>query len=398
MNEKKYKRIFTVVIDSLGAGEMPDASSYGDAGTDTLGHIAANVEAFKIPNLQKLGIANLKDLAGIAPVEKPLAYYGKLREASDGKDTMTGHWEMMGIYTTKPFVTFTDHGFPKELIDELEKRTGRKIIGNKAASGTEILDELAEREIENGELIVYTSADSVLQICGNEETMGLETLYHYCEIARELTMKDEWKVGRVIARPYVGKKKGEFVRTANRHDYAVKPTGKTVLNAMQEAGYDVISIGKINDIFCGEGITESLKSKSSVHGMEQTIETAGKDFTGLCFVNLVDFDALWGHRRNPEGYGKEIEKFDVNLGKLLEQLKDDDLLLITADHGNDPTYTGTDHTREQVPLLAYSPSMKESGLQETKDTFAVIGASVAENFGVKMPEGTIGTSILESWK
>ena len=398
MNEKKYKRIFTVVIDSLGAGEMPDASSYGDAGTDTLGHIAANVEAFKIPNLQKLGIANLKDLAGIAPVEKPLAYYGKLREASNGKDTMTGHWEMMGIYTTKPFVTFTDHGFPKELIDELEKRTGRKIIGNKAASGTEILDELAEREIENGELIVYTSADSVLQICGNEETMGLETLYHYCEIARELTMKDEWKVGRVIARPYVGKKKGEFVRTANRHDYAVKPTGKTVLNAMQEAGYDVISIGKINDIFCGEGITESLKSKSSVHGMEQTIETAGKDFTGLCFVNLVDFDALWGHRRNPEGYGKEIEKFDVNLGKLLEQLKDDDLLLITADHGNDPTYTGTDHTREQAPLLAYSPSMKESGLQETKDTFAVIGASVAENFGVKMPEGTIGTSILESWK
>ena len=300
------------------------------------------------------------NLCGVTEDEAK-GYARRLNEASNGKDTMTGHWEMMGIYTTKPFVTFTDHGFPKELIDELEKRTGRKIIGNKAASGTEILDELAEREIENGELIVYTSADSVLQICGNEETMGLETLYHYCEIARELTMKDEWKVGRVIARPYVGKKKGEFVRTANRHDYAVKPTGKTVLNAMQEAGYDVISIGKINDIFCGEGITESLKSKSSVHGMEQTIETAGKDFTGLCFVNLVDFDALWGHRRNPEGYGKEIEKFDVNLGKLLEQLKDDDLLLITADHGNDPTYTGTDHTREQVPLLAYSPSMKESG-------------------------------------
>ena len=240
-------------------------------------------------------------------------YARRLNEASNGKDTMTGHWEMMGIYTTKPFVTFTDHGFPKELIDELEKRTGRKIIGNKAASGTEILDELAEREIENGELIVYTSADSVLQICGNEETMGLETLYHYCEIARELTMKDEWKVGRVIARPYVGKKKGEFVRTANRHDYAVKPTGKTVLNAMQEAGYDVISIGKINDIFCGEGITESLKSKSSVHGMEQTIETAGKEFTGLCFVNLVDFDALWGHRRNPEGYGKAVSYTHLTL-------------------------------------------------------------------------------------
>ena len=395
---KKYKRIFTIVIDSLGIGAMEDSEQFGDKGVNTLGHIAERMEDFQIPNLRKLGIANLCSLSGLAPEEKPLGYRMVMREMSNGKDTMTGHWEMMGIYTTKPFVTFTDHGFPKELIDELEKRTGHKVIGNKSASGTAILDELGEEEIANGELIVYTSADSVLQICGNEETMGLETLYHYCEIARELTMKDEWKVGRVIARPYVGKKKGEFVRTANRHDYAVKPTGKTVLNAMQEAGYDVISIGKINDIFCGEGITESLKSKSSVHGMEQTIETAGKDFTGLCFVNLVDFDALWGHRRNPEGYGKEIEKFDVNLGKLLEQLKDDDLLLITADHGNDPTYTGTDHTREQAPLLAYSPSMKESGLQETKDTFAVIGASVAENFGVEMPEGTIGTSILESWK
>lgn len=376
---RKYNRIFLIVLDSLGIGAMADSEKFGDVGVNTFGHIWESQGGLEIPNLRRLGMGNL---CGVTEDEAK-SYARRLNEASNGKDTMTGHWEMMGIYTTKPFVTFTDHGFPKELIDELEKRTGRKIIGNKAASGTEILDELAEREIENGELIVYTSADSVLQICGNEETMGLETLYHYCEIARELTMKDEWKVGRVIARPYVGKKKGEFVRTANRHDYAVKPTGKTVLNAMQEAGYDVISIGKINDIFCGEGITESLKSKSSVHGMEQTIETAGKEFTGLCFVNLVDFDALWGHRRNPEGYGKEIEKFDVNLGKLLEQLKDDDLLLITADHGNDPTYTGTDHTREQAPLLAYSPSMKESGLQETKDTFAVIGASVAENFGVK---------------
>ena len=322
---RKYNRIFLIVLDSLGIGAMADSEKFGDVGVNTFGHIWESQGGLEIPNLRRLGMGNL---CGVTEDEAK-SYARRLNEASNGKDTM------MGIYTTKPFVTFTDHGFPKELIDELEKRTGRKIIGNKAASGTEILDELAEREIENGELIVYTSADSVLQICGNEETMGLETLYHYCEIARELTMKDEWKVGRVIARPYVGKKKGE---------------------------------------------------------------TAGKEFTGLCFVNLVDFDALWGHRRNPEGYGKEIEKFDVNLGKLLEQLKDDDLLLITADHGNDPTYTGTDHTREQVPLLAYSPSMKESGLQETKDTFAVIGASVAENFGVKMPEGTIGTSILESWK
>ena len=398
MNEKKYKRIFTVVIDSLGAGEMPDAASYGDAGTDTLGHIAANVEEFKIPNLQKLGIANLKDLAGIAPVEKPLAYYGNLREASNGKDTMTGHWEMMGLHITTPFKTFTETGFPKELIDELSKRTGRTIIGNKSASGTEILDELAEEEIATGHMIVYTSADSVLQICGNEETFGLDELYRCCEIAREITMKDEWKVGRVIARPYVGKKKGEFKRTSNRHDYALKPYGRTALNALKDAGLDVISVGKIFDIFDGEGITESNKSKSSVHGMEQTIEIAKRDFEGFCFVNLVDFDALWGHRRDVKGYAQELEKFDVKLGELLGKLKEDDLLIITADHGNDPTHTGTDHTREKVPFLAYSPSMKEAGELEEADTFAIIGATIADNFGVKMPEGTIGHSILDKLK
>ena len=398
MNEKKYKRIFTVVIDSLGAGEMPDAASYGDAGTDTLGHIAANVEEFKIPNLQKLGIANLKDLAGIAPVEKPLAYYGKLREASNGKDTMTGHWEMMGLHITTPFKTFTETGFPKELIDELSKRTGRTIIGNKSASGTEILDELAEEEIATGHMIVYTSADSVLQICGNEETFGLDELYRCCEIAREITMKDEWKVGRVIARPYAGKKKGEFKRTSNRHDYALKPYGRTALNALKDAGLDVISVGKIFDIFDGEGITESNKSKSSVHGMEQTIEIAKRDFEGFCFVNLVDFDALWGHRRDVKGYAQELEKFDVKLGELLGKLKEDDLLIITADHGNDPTHTGTDHTRERVPFLAYSPSMKEAGELEETDTFAIIGATIADNFGVKMPEGTIGHSILDKLK
>lgn len=398
MNEKKYKRIFTVVIDSLGTGEMPDAASYGDAGTDTLGHIAANVEEFKIPNLQKLGIANLKDLAGIAPVEKPLAYYGKLREASNGKDTMTGHWEMMGLHITTPFKTFTETGFPKELIDELSKRTGRTIIGNKSASGTEILDELAEEEIATGHMIVYTSADSVLQICGNEETFGLDELYRCCEIAREITMKDEWKVGRIIARPYVGKKKGEFKRTSNRHDYALKPYGRTALNALKDTGLDVISVGKIFDIFDGEGITESNKSKSSVHGMEQIIEIAKRDFEGFCFVNLVDFDALWGHRRDVKGYAQELEKFDVKLGELLGKLKEDDLLIITADHGNDPTHTGTDHTRERVPFLAYSPSMKEAGELEEADTFAIIGATIADNFGVKMPEGTIGHSILDKLK
>lgn len=390
----RYKRIFTIVLDSLGIGVMKDSPDYGDVGVDTLGHIAEKTENLQIPNLQRLGIANLKKLHGIEPVEKPLGCYMRLEERSCGKDTMTGHWEMMGLRVTKPFKTFTETGFPKELIDELEKRTGKSIIGNKSASGTEILEELGEEEIQKGKLIVYTSADSVLQICGNEETMGVETLYHYCEIARELTMRDEWKVGRVIARPYTGKKKGEFRRTANRHDYALKPYGKTALDSLKEAGLDVISVGKIYDIFDGQGLTESNKSKSSVHGMEQTIEIAARDFTGLCFTNLVDFDALWGHRRDVAGYARELEKFDVLLGQFLNVLKEDDLLILTADHGNDPTYTGTDHTREQVPFLAYSPSMKEGKDLGVSDTFAVIGATIADNFGVPMPEGTIGSSLL----
>lgn len=396
--EQRFQRVFVIVIDSLGIGEMPDSVEFGDVGVDTLGHIADSVDSFEIPNLRNLGLANLKEIRHAAPVRKPLGYYAALRETSNGKDTMTGHWEMMGIHTKTPFVTFTETGFPKELIAELEERCGRKVIGNKSASGTAILEELGEEEIRNGSLIVYTSADSVLQICGNEETMGLDNLYHYCEIARELTMRDEWRVGRVIARPYVGKKKGEFVRTGNRHDYALRPSGATVLNALKTAGYDVISVGKISDIFVGEGITESNRSKSSVHGMEQTIEIAERDFTGLCFVNLVDFDALWGHRRNPSGYARELEMFDEKLGELLPLLRKDDLLIITADHGNDPTYTGTDHTREKVPFLAYSPSMTGEGKLPEQETFAVIGATIAENFGVAMPEGTIGTSLLSRLK
>lgn len=395
MEPKKYKRIFTIVIDSLGVGGAKDAAAYGDAGTDTLGHIAESVERLAIPNMRKLGIANMKELKNIVPVEKPLGYFTKMNEASTGKDTMTGHWEMMGLHITKPFLTFSEHGFPKELIEELEKRTGHKVIGNRSESGTVILDELGEEEIATGHMIVYTSADSVLQICGNEETFGLDELYRCCKIAREITMKDEWKVGRVIARPYVGKKKGEFKRTSNRHDYALKPFGKTALNVLKDAGYDVISVGKICDIFDGEGITESNKSKSSVHGMEQTIAIAERNFTGLCFVNLVDFDALWGHRRNVKGYAQELERFDVKLGELLQVLHEDDLLIITADHGNDPTYTGTDHTREQVPFLAYSPSMKSSGKLEEPPTFAIIGATIVDNFGLTMPQDTIGYSILE---
>ena len=395
---KQAKRVFVIVIDSLGIGVMPDGEKFGDVGVNTLGHISESVETFRIPTLQKLGIANLTPLRQVPAVEQPLGYQAALRERSNGKDTMTGHWEIMGVETKKPFKTFTEHGFPKELIEELEKRTGHKVIGNKSASGTEIIEELGEEEIATGHMIVYTSADSVLQICGNEETFDLQELYRCCEIARELTMKEEWRVGRVIARPYVGKKRGEFERTSNRHDYALKPPVKTALNVLKDNGFDVISVGKIKDIFDGEGITEAYKSKSSVHGMEQTIDLAYKDFHGLCFVNLVDFDAKWGHRRDPEGYAKELEMFDEKLAVLLEKLREDDLLIITADHGNDPTYTGTDHTREKVPFLAYSRSMEGNGMLPEQDTFAVIGATILDNFGLSMPEETIGTSLLSCLK
>lgn len=390
-----YKRVFVIVLDSLGIGAMPDSPDFGDEGVDTFGHILDKMGTIEIPNLKKLGLLNLHPAGKMEGAREPLGRYMRLGEMSSGKDTMTGHWEMMGIRTEKPFQTFTDTGFPPELITELEKRCGKKVIGNKSASGTEIIEELGEEEIHTGAMIVYTSADSVLQICGNEETFDLQNLYRCCEIAREITRKDEWRVGRVIARPYVGKKKGEFRRTSNRRDYALKPTGRTVLNALKDAGLDVIAVGKINDIFCGEGITETYHSDSSVHGMQQTIEICKKDFHGLCFVNLVDFDAQWGHRRDVEGYAGEIEKFDENLGVLLEELRADDLLILTADHGNDPTYTGTDHTREYTPFVAYSKKMKSGGTLENEDTFAVIGATVAENFGVEMPERTIGSSILD---
>ena len=393
-NMEKYKRIFLIVLDSLGIGAMPDSERFGDRGVDTLGHILEQMGTLAIPNLKKLGLLNLHCAGDMKGEENPLGRYMRLGETSNGKDTMTGHWEMMGINTTKPFLTFTDTGFPPELIAELEKRCGKRVIGNKSASGTEIIEELGEEEINTGAMIVYTSADSVLQICGHEETFDLENLYRCCEIAREITMKDEWRVGRVIARPYVGKKKGEFKRTSNRHDYALKPPIPTVLNALKDGGLDVIGVGKIKDIFCGEVITRTCHSDSSVHGMEQTIAICKEDFHGLCFVNLVDFDALWGHRRNVEGYGREIEKFDKNLGVLLEELRDDDLLILTADHGNDPTYSGTDHTREYVPFVAYSKRMDKGGALENRDTFAVIGASVAQNFGVDMPEGAIGESVL----
>ena len=389
-----YKRIFVIVLDSLGIGAMPDAARFADEGADTFGHILEKTKTLNIPNLRRLGFLNLKCGGDMKGVESPEGRFMRMREASNGKDTMTGHWEMMGIKTEKPFRTFTEHGFPAELIKELEKQCGKKVIGNKSASGTEIIEELGEEEIRTGSMIVYTSADSVMQICGNEETFDLEELYRCCETARRITMKDEWRVGRVIARPYIGMKKGEFKRTSNRRDYALQPPAPTVLNSLKDAGNDVIGVGKIHDIFCGEGITKTYHSESSVHGMEQTIDVCKEEFTGLCFVNLVDFDALWGHRRNVEGYGKEIEKFDEKLGVLLECLSQDDLLILTADHGNDPTYKGTDHTREYVPFLAYSKRMQAGGPLPEAETFAVIGATVAENFGVDMPKGTIGYSVL----
>ena len=389
------KRTFVIVIDSLGCGYDNESHLYGDEGANTLKHIFEAVDGkYQIPNLNKLGLCNLTQVKGNPSIDEPSAYYCRLHEASVGKDTMNGHWEMMGILTTKPFVTFTETGFPEELVKELEEKTGYKYIGNKSASGTEILKELGERQLETKELILYTSADSVLQIAAHEEVIGLDELYRCCKIAREITMKPEWLVGRVIARPFLGDNKDNFTRTPNRHDYAVAPSAYTIMDGLKDAGYDVISVGKINDIFSGKGITKAIKSSSSVEGMKQTIGVAKEDFNGLCFTNLVDFDAKWGHRRNPEGYAQELVEFDKLLPELIDNLKEDDLLIITADHGNDPTYSGTDHTREKVPFIAYSPSFTGNGRLEDTDNFAVIGATIADNFGVMMPNGTIGESLL----
>ncbi len=394
---KKFDRVITIVMDSVGAGAAHDAAQYGDIGTDTLGNIAKAVGGLTLPNLEKLGLGNLHTILGVKSVQTPASYYTKMIEASNGKDTMTGHWEMMGLFIDKPFITFTEHGFPDDLLNELSEKTGYGIIGNKSASGTEILDELGEEHMRTKDMIVYTSADSVLQIAAHEDVFGLEELYRVCEIAREMTMKDEWKVGRVIARPFTGTGKGHFKRTSNRHDYALKPFDATVLDALKKGGKDVISVGKIADIFDGEGITESHRTTSNFDGMVQTIDIVkNKSFEGFLFVNLVDFDALWGHRRNPEGYAKQLEEFDKQLGELLPFIGENDLLIITADHGNDPTHTGSDHTREEVPVFYYSPQLTGHGLLDKNDTFADLGATVADIFDVELPK--YGHSILKSLK
>jgi len=380
-----FKRVFLIVLDSLGIGDAPDAKDFNDEGANTLSSILSSKDKVEIPNLVKLGFGNFaKDERYHNP--NYVGITAKLQEQSLGKDTMTGHWEFMGVETTKPFITFTETGFPKELIDELEAKTGYKVIGNKAASGTEILDELGPRQMETKELIVYTSADSVLQIAAHEDVIPLDELYRCCEIAREITMKPEWLLGRVIARPYVGEP-GNLKRTSNRHDYALCPPHDTVLDHLKDKGYETISVGKIYDIFDGKGLSESNKSTSNEHGMEQTIEMAkSRDFTGLCFVNLVDFDALYGHRRDALGYAQCLESFDKQLGQLIDVMTDNDLLIITADHGNDPNFTGTDHTRELVPFVAYFKELEEGADLGNVYSFASIGATIAKNFDVKLPD------------
>lgn len=379
-----YKRVFLVVMDSVGIGESPDAEKYNDKGADTFGHIAEHCNGLHMPNMAKLGLSNIREIKGIDKAEKPLAYYTKMQEASAGKDTMTGHWEIMGLNIDTPFNVFPD-GFPEELISQLEEKTGRKIIGNKPASGTEILDELGKQHMETGDLIVYTSADSVLQIAAHEEIVPIDELYKICEIARELTLDDPYMIGRVIARPFLGEP-GNFTRTSNRHDYALKPFGRTVMNELKDNDIDVIAIGKISDIYDGEGVTKSLRTKSNMDGMDKLVDTLNMDFTGLSFLNLVDFDALYGHRRDPQGYGQALEEYDARLEEVFDLLKEDDLLIITADHGNDPVHHGTDHTREYVPLLVYNKGMQEGKELSIRQTFADIGATVAENFGVAMPK------------
>jgi phosphopentomutase len=370
-------------MDSVGIGEAPDAEKFGDKGSDTFGHIAERMGGLKMPNIAKLGLSNIREIRGIEKAEKPLGFYTKMQEASNGKDTMTGHWEIMGLHIQTPFRVFPD-GFPEELVSELENRTGRKIIGNKPASGTEILDELGEEHMKTGALIVYTSADSVLQIAAHEEIVPLEEMYNICKIARELTLDEKYMVGRVIARPFIGEP-GDFKRTPNRHDYALKPFDRTVMNELKDSGFDCIAIGKIHDIYDGEGVTKSLRTVSNMDGMDKLIETFDMDFTGISFVNLVDFDALYGHRRDPIGYGKALEEFDARLPEVFAKMNEDDLLMITADHGNDPVHPGTDHTREYVPLLVYSPKMTEGKELPIRKTFADLGATVAENFNVQIP-------------
>ncbi|WP_277674210.1 phosphopentomutase [Piscibacillus halophilus] len=392
--EQPFKRVFLIVMDSVGIGEAPDAKEFNDEGADTLGHIAEHMNGLTMPNMGKLGLSNIREVKGIEPAEHPMAHYTKMQEASVGKDTMTGHWEIMGLRMDQPFRTFPE-GFPEDLVQKIEAKTGRKVIGNKPASGTKIIEELGKEHIDTGALIVYTSADPVLQIAAHEDVVPLEELYNICETVREMTKDDPYMIGRIIARPFVGEP-GNFQRTSNRHDYALKPFGRTVMNEMQDADYDVIALGKISDIYDGEGVTEAIRTNDNSDGMDKLLESLNQSFTGLSFLNLVDFDAKFGHRRDPQGYGEALEEFDRRLPEVLDKMNEDDLLIITADHGNDPTHHGTDHTREYVPLLAYHKGIKEAKELTLRQTFADVGATIAENFNVKSPK--YGESFLNDIK
>lgn len=391
---KPFNKIHVVVMDSVGIGEAPDAANFGDVGSHTLGHIAEKMNGLTMPVMESMGLANIEPLQGMQATNEPKAYYGKMQEASVGKDTMTGHWEIMGLNIDKPFKVYPD-GFPAELIAELEKRTGRKVLCNQPASGTQVIEDFGKEHMETGAIIVYTSADPVLQIAAHEEIIPLDELYKICEIARELTLQPEYLVGRVIARPFIGTP-GDFSRTSNRHDYALKPFGRTTMNVLKDAGLDVIAIGKISDIFNGEGVTDAVRTKNNTDGMDKFAEVVRRDFHGMSFLNLVDFDANFGHRRDPLGYGQALEEFDARLPEITSAMSEDDLLIITADHGNDPTFHGTDHTREYVPLIVYSPRFNGGAELELRDTFADIAATVAENFQVEAP--AFGKSFLQELK
>lgn len=385
-----FNRIVVVVMDSVGIGHAPDAKEFNDLDSNTLLHIDQHTK-LELPTLELIGLGKLDHYRNINSNTHQFGIATRLREISNGKDTLTGHYEMMGLEVSEPFKTFTETGFPSELIEQLEKLWNKKIIGNYSESGTVILDKLGPEHLETGAIIVYTSADSVLQIATHEDLVSIEELYRMCEIAREITLDPKYKIARVIARPFTGTV-GHFARLPYRHDYALKPFAPTTLNHLKDAGFDVISVGKINDIFDGEGITASYPTKSNHEGMERTIQLVKDDSNGLIFTNLVDFDSLYGHRRDVQGYANALNEFDVQLKSLLNELKEDDLLIVTADHGNDPTYAGTDHTREEVPGLFYHPNLKPLVL-EPQTSFATIAATIADNFKIEMPK--VGKSLLE---
>lgn len=387
-----FKRVHLIVMDSVGIGEAPDAHKFGDVGSHTLGHIAEKA-GLAVPNMEQLGLGTIEPLTGVKAVSDHEGYATKLEEISVGKDTMTGHWEIMGLNIQTPFRVFPE-GFPQGLLDKISEFSGRGIVCNLPYSGTAVIDDYGEHQMKTGDLIVYTSADPVLQIAAHEDIIPLEELYRICEYTREITKDDPYMIGRIIARPYVGEP-GNFKRTANRHDYALDPFGHTVLDSLKEAGKDVIAVGKINDIFNGQGITDFVRTKSNMDGVDQLLNVMARDFEGLSFTNLVDFDALFGHRRDIKGYAQALEEFDARLPEIMEALKEDDLLLITADHGNDPSFEGTDHTREYVPLLAYSKKFKGQGALP-QGYFSDIAATIADNFEVPATEN--GQSFLQELK